>query len=173
MAFNFIEIESLVQVFSSEFCEVSKNTFFTEQLRTTVSVFSFFPATLLKWDTAKSVRKTLRWTPLSRNTNLRSNVQIYHFFLYSINFQCMFSLVYTVYCTLITCSSLLLLLISLMFDFGSFSQGFKQFKSSISFSMKSFSSVLFSISMYFVFLSFVLLFLVAVNKKDSFKSRID
>ena len=59
MAFNFIEIESLVQMFSSEFCEVSKNTFFTEQLRTTVSVFSFFPATLLKWDTAKSVRKTL------------------------------------------------------------------------------------------------------------------
>ena len=35
---------------------------------------------------------------LSRNTNLRSMVQVYHFFLGSINFQRMFSLVYTVYC---------------------------------------------------------------------------
>ena len=32
------------------------------------------------------------------NTNLRSTVQVYHFFFGSINFQCMFSLVYTVYC---------------------------------------------------------------------------
>ena len=30
---NFIKKESLAQVFSCEFCEVSKNTFFTEQLR--------------------------------------------------------------------------------------------------------------------------------------------
>ena len=35
---------------------------------------------------------------LPRNTNLRSTVHVYHFFLGSINFQCMFSLVYTVYC---------------------------------------------------------------------------
>ena len=35
---------------------------------------------------------------LSKNTNLRSTVQVYHFFLGSIDFQCMFSLVFTVYC---------------------------------------------------------------------------
>ena len=35
---------------------------------------------------------------LSTNTNFRSTVQAYHFFLGSIKFQCMFSLVYTVYC---------------------------------------------------------------------------
>ena len=51
-------------------------------------------ATLLKWGTANSVWKT----SLTRNTNLKSTVQVYHFFLGSINFQRMFSLVYTVYC---------------------------------------------------------------------------
>ena len=45
-----------------------------------------------------SVWKTSDEYSLSRNTNLRSTVQVYHFFLGSINFQCMFSLVYTVYC---------------------------------------------------------------------------
>ena len=34
---NFIKKESLAQVFSCEFCEISKNTFFTEHLRTTAS----------------------------------------------------------------------------------------------------------------------------------------
>ena len=37
---NFIKKESLAQVFSCEFYEISKNTFFTEHLRTTASVFS-------------------------------------------------------------------------------------------------------------------------------------
>ena len=60
--------------------------------------FWLFPATLLKWGTASSVWKTSDEYSLSRNTNLRSTVQVYHFFLGSINFQCMFSLVYTVYC---------------------------------------------------------------------------
>ena len=60
--------------------------------------FWLFPATLLKWGTANSVWKTSDEYSLSRNTNLRSTVQVYHFFLGSINFQCMFSLVYTVYC---------------------------------------------------------------------------
>ena len=32
----FIKKESLTQAFSCEFCEVSKNTFFTEHFRTTV-----------------------------------------------------------------------------------------------------------------------------------------
>ena len=35
---NFIKKESLAQVFSCEFCENSKNTFFIEQLATTASV---------------------------------------------------------------------------------------------------------------------------------------
>ena len=55
-------------------------------------------ATLLRWGTANSVWKTSDEYSLSRNTNLRITVQVYHFFLGSINFQCMFSLVYTVYC---------------------------------------------------------------------------
>ena len=35
---NFIKKEALAQVFSCEFCEISKNTFFTEHLWTTASV---------------------------------------------------------------------------------------------------------------------------------------
>ena len=34
---NFIKKEALAQVFSCEFCEIFKNTFFTEHLRTTAS----------------------------------------------------------------------------------------------------------------------------------------
>ena len=52
-------------------------------------------ATLLKWG---SVWKTSDEYSLTRNTNLKSTVQVYHFFLGSINFQCMFLLVYTVNC---------------------------------------------------------------------------
>ena len=37
-ACNFIKKESLSQVFSYEFCEISKNTVFTGQLRTTAAV---------------------------------------------------------------------------------------------------------------------------------------
>ena len=37
-ACNFIKKETLAQVFSCEYCEVSKNTFFTEHLWTTASV---------------------------------------------------------------------------------------------------------------------------------------
>ena len=36
-ACNFIKKETLTQVFPCEFCEISKNTFFTEHLRATVS----------------------------------------------------------------------------------------------------------------------------------------
>ena len=35
---NFIKKETLAQVFSCEFCEISKNTFFTEHLWTTASI---------------------------------------------------------------------------------------------------------------------------------------
>ena len=38
VSFNFIKKETLSQVLSCEFCEISKNTIFTEHLRTTVSV---------------------------------------------------------------------------------------------------------------------------------------
>ena len=38
-ACNFIERETLAQVFCHEFCEISKNTFFTEHLSATVSDF--------------------------------------------------------------------------------------------------------------------------------------
>ena len=38
-ACNFIKKETLAQVFSSEFCEISKNIFFTEHLWTTVSLW--------------------------------------------------------------------------------------------------------------------------------------
>ena len=34
---NFIKKETLAQVFSCEFCEISKDTFFTEHLRATAS----------------------------------------------------------------------------------------------------------------------------------------
>ena len=40
-ACNFIKKETLVKVLSCEFCKISKNTFFTEHLRTTVS-FTIF-----------------------------------------------------------------------------------------------------------------------------------
>ena len=36
---NFIKNETLAQTFSCEFCEISKNTFFTEHLQTTASVW--------------------------------------------------------------------------------------------------------------------------------------
>ena len=38
-ACNFIKKETLPQVFSCEFCKSSKNTFFTEHLWATASVF--------------------------------------------------------------------------------------------------------------------------------------
>ena len=37
-ACNFIKKETLAQVFSCEFCKISKNTFSTESLRKTASV---------------------------------------------------------------------------------------------------------------------------------------
>ena len=39
-----ISKKTLAQVFSCEFCEISKNTFFTEHLRTTASDSSFPPS---------------------------------------------------------------------------------------------------------------------------------
>ena len=39
-ACNFIKKETLVEVFSCEFCEIFKNTFFTEHPSTTTSCFT-------------------------------------------------------------------------------------------------------------------------------------
>ena len=39
---NFIQKKTLAQVFSSEFCEIFKNTFFTEQQWTTASIVTVF-----------------------------------------------------------------------------------------------------------------------------------
>ena len=77
---NLMKKETLAQVFSLNFVKFLKIPFYR-------------PATLLKWGTATSVWKTPDEYSLSRNTNFRSTVQVYHFFLGSINFQCMFSLV--------------------------------------------------------------------------------
>ena len=41
-ACNFIKKETLAQVFSCEFCEIYKNTFFTGHLRATASVYRHF-----------------------------------------------------------------------------------------------------------------------------------
>ena len=38
VTFNFIKKEILVKMFFSEFCEIFKNTYFMEHLRTTTSV---------------------------------------------------------------------------------------------------------------------------------------
>ena len=38
---KFIKKETLAQVFSCEFCEISKDTFFTEYLPTTASIYFF------------------------------------------------------------------------------------------------------------------------------------
>ena len=42
-ACNFIKNETLTRVFSCEFCEISKNTCFTEQLRATASLLCYEP----------------------------------------------------------------------------------------------------------------------------------
>ena len=42
LAWNFFIKEALMQVFSCEFCEISKNIFLTEHLWTTASVTSMF-----------------------------------------------------------------------------------------------------------------------------------
>ena len=40
-ACNFIKKETLTQVFSCEFCKISKNTFFTEHIWATASILYF------------------------------------------------------------------------------------------------------------------------------------
>ena len=65
-----------------------KNLWLAKFSRTSFSQNISATATLLRWGTANSVSKTSVEYALSRNTNARSTVQVYHFFLRSINFQC-------------------------------------------------------------------------------------
>ena len=70
-----------------------KHLWFAKFLRTLFLQNNSATATLLRWDTANSVWKTSDEYSLSRYTTLRSTVQVHHFFLDSINFHCVFSLV--------------------------------------------------------------------------------
>ena len=77
-------------------CEIFKNTFFTEHPGRMLLAFS---CNITKMEYCQQcLEKLINIHYLARNTNLRSTVQVYCFFFGSINFQCMFSLVYTVYC---------------------------------------------------------------------------
>ena len=59
-ACNFIKQETLAQVFSYEFCEISKNTFFTEHAWVTASLLFY----VLHWlDRSKKVLRTLELLP--------------------------------------------------------------------------------------------------------------
>ena len=63
-ACNFIKKESLAQVFSCEFCEISKNILFTEHLWATASVyFGFFECSYLH----------LFWQVFGRNPRVTQN----------------------------------------------------------------------------------------------------
>ena len=75
-----------------------KHLWFAKYSRTPFLQSTSATLNLLRWGTTNSVSKTSDEYSLSRNTKLRSIVQVYHFFLGSINSQFMFSLVYTVYC---------------------------------------------------------------------------
>ena len=73
----FLKISENSQENTFGFAKFSKVTFH----RTTLDdCFWLFRVTLLKWDTVNSVWKTSDEYSLSRNTNLRSTVQVYHFF---------------------------------------------------------------------------------------------
>ena len=80
----FLKISQNLQKNTCGFAKFSRTTFLQNTSAT---------ATLLKSGTANSVLKILDEYSLSRNTNLKTTVQVYHFSLGSINFQCMFSLV--------------------------------------------------------------------------------
>ena len=90
-AFSFLEAATGGVLWKKVFLKISQNsqenTFglrnFQKHLfyRTPLDdCFWLFRATLLKWGTANSVWKTSDEYSLSRNTNLRSTVQVYHFF---------------------------------------------------------------------------------------------
>ena len=76
-ACNFIKKETLAQVFSCEFCEISNNTLFTEHLWTTASAFrkrySYF--TQLKLESANSATITYG---LKKYENISNRKKLYN-----------------------------------------------------------------------------------------------
>ena len=133
----------------------ASNTFFREHLWTTASGVEVF----CKKGALKKFRKFHRKTPMVESlfnkvaglTPILKNIY-QRMLLYS---ACI-TRCFTLYSAPSSFSSLPLLLISLMFLFGSNSKGFKEFKSGISFSLKSLSLVLFYFFIFF--LSFSVLF---------------
>ena len=71
-ACNFIKKEALVQVFSCEFCEISKNTFFTEHLWATASdhALNNFPTKLSS--------RTLLTNEVDSNIEKKCSLQSHH-----------------------------------------------------------------------------------------------
>ena len=65
VAWNSINKETLAQVFSCEFCEIFKNTYFTEHLRTTAFVHNhtkintYQVPNILKWCRRRYQNKTI------------------------------------------------------------------------------------------------------------------
>ena len=91
--FSFSEAATRGVLWKKEFLKISKNSqentfdlgIFQKHLfyRTPLDdYFWLFRPTLLKWSTANSVWETLDEYSLSRNTNLGSTVQVYHFFFW-------------------------------------------------------------------------------------------
>ena len=77
-ACNFVKTETLAQVFSCEFCEISKNTFFTEQLQTTTSAFC---GIILKSATYDCDSKSELWLKKDRTTKF-SLFSFFSFFFF-------------------------------------------------------------------------------------------
>ena len=124
--------------------QACKNTFFTEHL----------------WTTASGVEKFHRKTSMVESlfnkvvdTYFEEHLPTPAFVLH---LRHSFLISFTLYSAPSFSWSLLLLLLSLTFFFGSNSKGLKEFKSGISFSLKSLSLVLFYF--FFFFLSFSVLF---------------
>ena len=124
---------------------------------TAIRVEVFCKKGVLK-DFVNFIGKHLRWSlfliSCRSDTYFKEHLPLNAFALHS--HHSLLLIRFTLYSAPSSSSSLLLLLISPMFAFGSNSKGFKEFKSGISFSLKSLSSLLFSFSMFF--LSFSVLF---------------
>ena len=126
--------------------QACKNTFFTEHLWTTASGVEKFHR---KTSMVESLFNKVVDTYFEEHLPTPAFVQhLRHSFLIS----------FTLYSAPSFSWSLLLLLLSLTFFFGSNSKGLKEFKSGISFSLKSLSLVLFYFFIFFFFLSFSVLF---------------
>ena len=73
-ACNFIKKETLAQMFSCEFCEISKNTFFTEHLWTTASK-SYRPKTAACSKIVSLLRLFLRFFETQKKGNWWAHIE--------------------------------------------------------------------------------------------------